>query len=101
MGFSFFIVTENGRKTIAPNSRVEIAKAWIRRKAKTACSEKMLHRRIPILNWLPKYSSDDAAGDLVAGITVGLTVIPGALAYAGIAGVPAAVSYCYDIIFYL
>ncbi|XP_037911072.1 sodium-independent sulfate anion transporter [Hermetia illucens] len=89
-GSNEFIMTENGRKTIAPNSRVEIAKAWIRRKAKTACSEKMLHRRIPILNWLPKYSSDDAAGDLVAGITVGLTVIPGALAYAGIAGVPAA-----------
>lgn len=38
-----------------------------------------------------RYSSDDAVGDLVAGITVGLTVIPQALAYAGIAGVPPAV----------
>lgn len=33
-----------------------------------------------------RYSSQDAVGDLVAGITVGLTVIPQALAYAGIAG---------------
>lgn len=32
-------------------------------------------------------------GDLVAGITVGLTVIPQALAYSGIAGLPAAVSF--------
>lgn len=33
-----------------------------------------------------RYSSQDAVGDMVAGITVGLTVIPQALAYAGIAG---------------
>lgn len=39
------------------------------------------------------YSTTDAVGDLVAGITVGLTVIPQALAYSGIAGLPAAVSY--------
>lgn len=31
-------------------------------------------------------------GDLVAGVTVGLTVIPQALAYAGIAGLDPAVS---------
>lgn len=35
-----------------------------------------------------RYTSEDAVGDLVAGITVGLTVIPQALAYAGIAGIP-------------
>ena len=37
-----------------------------------------------------RYNSQDAVGDLVAGITVGLTVIPQALAYSGIAGLPAA-----------
>lgn len=52
----------------------------------------MIYKRIPILSWLPKYSGEDAVGDLVAGITVGLTVIPQALAYSGIAGLPAAVS---------
>lgn len=54
--------------------------------------KKMIFKRIPILSWLPKYSGADAVGDLVAGITVGLTVIPQALAYSGIAGLPAAVS---------
>lgn len=39
-----------------------------------------------------RYSSSDAVGDLVAGITVGLTVIPQALAYAGIAGLGPAVN---------
>lgn len=38
-----------------------------------------------------RYSTDDLVGDLVAGITVGLTVIPQALAYAGIAGLDPAV----------
>lgn len=41
---------------------------------------------------LHRYTADDAIGDLVAGITVGLTVIPQALAYAGIAGLDPAVS---------
>ncbi|KAG8225925.1 hypothetical protein J437_LFUL005961 [Ladona fulva] len=45
-------------------------------------------RRIPILRWLPSYNRKDAVGDLVAGITVGLTVIPQSLAYSSIAGLP-------------
>lgn len=53
-----------------------------------ACSRKNLHRRLPILNWLPRYSGGDALGDLVAGVTVGLTVIPQSLAYSNVAGVP-------------
>ncbi|XP_051171323.1 sodium-independent sulfate anion transporter-like [Leptopilina boulardi] len=47
---------------------------------------KAAKKRIPIVTWLPKYSSDDALGDLVAGLTIGLTLIPQAIAYAGLAG---------------
>lgn len=36
--------------------------------------------------WLPEYNSEKAIADLIAGITVGLTVIPQALAYATLAG---------------
>lgn len=57
---------------------------------KSACRKKILYKRFPILNWLPTYNTEDAVGDLVAGFTVGLTVIPQALAYAGIAQLPAA-----------
>lgn len=64
-------------------------KFWLRKKMKNSFTKKVLYKRIPILSWLPTYNSDDAMGDLVAGITVGLTVIPQALAYSNIAGLPA------------
>jgi solute carrier family 26 (sodium-independent sulfate anion transporter), member 11 len=63
---------------------------YIKSKVKSICRKKILYKRVPILTWLPTYSTEDAVGDLVAGFTVGLTVIPQALAYAGIAQLPAA-----------
>uniref|UniRef100_A0A0K8TQT4 Putative sulfate/bicarbonate/oxalate exchanger sat-1 n=1 Tax=Tabanus bromius TaxID=304241 RepID=A0A0K8TQT4_TABBR len=89
-GSNEFILTEDGKKIIPPCGRLEEVKSWIQQKARSAFSEKMLYKRLPICRWLPKYNSEDAVGDLVAGITVGLTVIPQALAYSGIAGLPAA-----------
>ena len=44
--------------------------------------------RFPVLKGLPKYSLQDFVADLVAGITVGVTVIPQGLAYATVAGLP-------------
>lgn len=38
--------------------------------------KKLLKNRIPVLKWLPLYRANDALGDLVAGLTVGLTLIP-------------------------
>ncbi|XP_023935103.1 sodium-independent sulfate anion transporter isoform X2 [Bicyclus anynana] len=52
------------------------------------CNRKTLHKRLPIIAWLPQYSAAQALGDLIAGVTVGLTVIPQSLAYANIAGLP-------------
>lgn len=48
--------------------------------------KKVLYRKIPILTWLPKYSKADAVGDLIAGLTCGLSIIPQSLAYASITG---------------
>lgn len=45
-----------------------------------------------MLGWLPRYSLRWLQLDLVAGVTVGLTVVPQALAYAEVAGLPAQVS---------
>lgn len=61
---------------------------WIVEKAKRSCTKKILYKRIPILSWLPDYDGKAAASDLVAGFTVGLTVIPQAIAYANVAGLP-------------
>jgi SulP family sulfate permease len=43
---------------------------------------------IPILEWLPNYNKTLFKGDLVAGITVGIILIPQGIAYALIAGLP-------------
>ncbi|KAH0953098.1 hypothetical protein HN011_003441 [Eciton burchellii] len=47
---------------------------------------KLASRRVPILAWLPKYNSEKLLSDIIAGITVGLTVMPQGLAYATLAG---------------
>lgn len=41
---------------------------------------------IPILQWLPKYEKEQLKGDLSAGLTVGIMLIPQGMAYAMLAG---------------
>ena len=49
----------------------------------------LLHSYLPIFTWLPHYSlSSDLIGDLLAGLTVGLMIVPQAMAYAEIAQLP-------------
>jgi len=43
---------------------------------------------IPLLEWLPKYKKEYLSGDLSAGLTVGIMLIPQGMAYAMIAGLP-------------
>lgn len=43
-------------------------------------------RRLYFLNWLKTYDRDTAIADLIAGITLGLTIIPQSIAYAALAG---------------
>ena len=42
----------------------------------------------PILEWLPNYNKDWLKGDINAGLTVGVMLIPQGIAYAMIAGLP-------------
>ncbi|XP_029672275.1 sodium-independent sulfate anion transporter-like [Formica exsecta] len=48
--------------------------------------KRVIKKRVPLLKWLPLYKTEEILGDLVAGVTVGLTLIPQAIAYAGLAG---------------
>ncbi len=58
-------------------------------KVKTSINWKsQLKKRIFILSWIRTYDKDAAIGDLIAGITLGLTIIPQAIAYAALAGLP-------------
>ncbi|MDH3709550.1 MAG: solute carrier family 26 protein [Cyclobacteriaceae bacterium] len=47
-----------------------------------------MKRFLPILDWLPRYSGIDFKGDLSAGLTVGVMLIPQGMAYAMLAGLP-------------
>jgi len=47
-----------------------------------------LKKFLPILNWLPNYKKEFITGDISAGITVGIMLIPQGMAYAMIAGLP-------------
>lgn len=48
----------------------------------------VLKNLFPILDWLPNYNKEWLKGDIVAGLTVGVMLIPQGIAYALIAGLP-------------
>ncbi len=48
----------------------------------------LLKNYLPIFHWLPLYKKSDLRGDLFAGITVGVLLIPQSMAYALLAGIP-------------
>ncbi len=51
-------------------------------------TDRGLHRRLPILTWLPRYSRARLRPDIVAGVVVAALAVPQSLGYASIAGVP-------------
>jgi sulfate permease, SulP family len=47
-----------------------------------------LHRLLPITSWAPNYQRSHLRGDLAAGLTIAAMLIPQAMAYALLAGLP-------------
>lgn len=47
-----------------------------------------MYKYIPILSWLPNYDKSFFTGDLAAGLTVGIMLVPQGMAYAMLAGLP-------------
>ncbi|MEO1449020.1 MAG: solute carrier family 26 protein [Bacteroidota bacterium] len=47
-----------------------------------------MKRIFPILEWLPAYRRADLSGDIAAGLTVGVMLIPQGMAYAMLGGLP-------------
>ncbi|MBS1878975.1 MAG: SulP family inorganic anion transporter [Actinobacteria bacterium] len=45
-------------------------------------------RYVPIIQWLPKYKGSFLSHDLIAALTVWALVVPEAMGYAGVAGIP-------------
>lgn len=47
-----------------------------------------LLEKIPVIEWLPKYSPSWILRDLLAGLTIGVLLVPQSLAYATVANIP-------------
>jgi Sulfate permease and related transporters (MFS superfamily) len=74
----FFLFSVSYKEEICHNKEPE-------EKQIIAQVKQVVLQRFTILNWLPKYGKNDAIGDLIAGITVGLTLMPQSIAYASLA----------------
>lgn len=63
--------------------------------------QKELTKRIGFLRWAPTYSKMYAVSDLIAGLTLGLTIVPQSIAYASLARLPSEVSNTFFFVFSL
>ena len=68
-------------------------KSYAVKKARNTCTTSTLLQRFPGVNWARNYDLDCFLGDLIAGLTTALTVIPQGIGYAPLAGLPLQVSY--------
>lgn len=50
--------------------------------------KELVCRRVYILTWIRNYDQNTAVSDMIAGVTLGLTMIPQAIAYAALAQLP-------------
>lgn len=71
-----------------PSPKTESEAFDLKTKAKKCCGPKRILRFFPILTWIKTYNLTCFIFDFIAGITVGLTVIPQSIAYAAVAGLP-------------
>ncbi|XP_049294178.1 sodium-independent sulfate anion transporter-like [Anopheles funestus] len=75
---------DDGKDTGSGTGSSRTSSSWWKQLL-AGCSPK---RRLPILTWIRRYDGEDALSDLIAGVTLGLTMIPQSIAYATIAGLP-------------
>lgn len=90
MHFSFFTQIKFNSQVMTTLEDTEHSGRAIRQRFKKTlrrvCSAQSAKKRLPIIEWLPKYKRTWLIHDFIAGITVGLTAIPQGIAYAVIAG---------------
>ena len=82
---SYFIISD------CPTSEslgLKKAKNYMARKARNTCRWSTLLNRFPGINFARGYNLNSFVGDLIAGLTTALTVIPQGIGYAPLAGLP-------------
>jgi len=88
----FNIPGENNNTLNVKEKESSPVKALFRCISTTVCRKKFLYKKFPILEWSKEYNGRKFVADLIAGLTIGMTILPQGLAYASIAGVPPQVS---------
>jgi sodium-independent sulfate anion transporter 11 len=78
---------KNGVRTDENLTRVRHGVVWAVKALPSATGRYMI-QKVPVVQWLPKYSPKWVFSDFIAGVTVGVLMIPQALAYAALAGLP-------------
>lgn len=53
-----------------------------------AATGRYLIQKVPVTQWLPRYMPRWIVNDIISGLTIGMVMIPQALAFATIAGLP-------------
>jgi sodium-independent sulfate anion transporter 11 len=69
-----------------PSKAADTVTSCIVRQVPDMCTKDFVHRRFPFTTWLPQYNFSAFIQDMLAGLTVALTLIPQSIAYAEIAG---------------
>lgn len=77
-----------------PSSKDALNKAKRKalKKIKSTCTLQTFLSWFPIINWIRNYKLEFLSGDIIAGVTCALTVIPQGIGYAPLAGLPLEVS---------
>src|SRR3979411_1287296 len=74
------------RTDVTLNRVVDFVRTETSKLPSAACQ--YLLDKVPIIQWLPRYSPKWIHTDIIAGLTIGVMLIPQALAYAKIATIP-------------
>ncbi|XP_055856699.1 sodium-independent sulfate anion transporter [Episyrphus balteatus] len=91
-------ITVNGEKGDEEEAREPLQPKFVLGKKKSnnlgARSGKFIRGLLPIFGWICDYDTECAINDFIAGITLGLTIIPESIACALLAGLPAHYGLC-------
>jgi hypothetical protein len=74
------------QKTSFPSEAADAITSCIQTEVSEMCTKEFVHRRFPVTTWLPQYTFSTLVQDMLAGLTVALTLIPQSIAYAEVAG---------------
>ena len=86
-GDSMLYDPEHGKRSFSAWARSHVERGFTLSTA-NRLANRLAHRRIPALSWLPEYSLSLLYADVMAGITVGVVLIPQGMAYAMLAELP-------------